>query len=257
MTDTLAGFAAPTFFLVLGGLLYLVRLVKRYDEFCRARRAIAEAMRELTWRYSMRAMAADLRASVPLDSDASKAAFEAEFTVRAKEAAQWKLGTPMGQEITDVMRTLREEKGGVEQRDVYLRERVLEAKKWYSDRATRYLIAMWFFQGARIAAYILGGILIFFNIFGSNGLSVMTTIAGALGTWLVAKHYDDLRQSYEAVAAKLNLLHDTASSVSPGSPSGGGVPGNAWVQRVDRIETLLKGERQDWLRESKSDTTAE
>lgn len=256
VTDALAGLAAPTLFLVIGGAFYVVRLIMRYDEFWRARRAIAEAMRELAWRYGMRAMAADLRASVPLDADASKAAFEAEFNARAKEAAQWQLGTPKGQEITEAMKRLREQ-GGMEQREIYLRDRVREAETWYSVRATRYFIAMWIFQGARIGAYIAGGFLIFFDVFGSNGLSVMTTIAGALGIWLVAQHYDDLRQSYEAISAKLNLLHDTAPSAPPGSPSGAGIPGNAWVRRVDRIETLLKGERQDWLRESKSDASAD
>jgi hypothetical protein len=256
LTNTIAGFALPTLLMALAGIMYLTRLVNRYDKYWRARRALAEAVRELAWRFSMRAMVADLRAAEPLIPDESNKAFGVEFGNLKNQGNSLQLGPPKGQEITDKIKALRG-KGGSEQRDDYLRGRVQEAMQWYSKRASHYRIWMNIFQGARILAYLFGGFLIYFNTFGSYGLAAMTTIAGALGTWLVAKHYDDLAQSYAVVAGDLNYRHDTAPTVPPDSPSGGGGPGNSWIVFVDKIETILKGERQDWLRESKIGESAE
>ncbi|HEY7340388.1 MAG TPA: SLATT domain-containing protein [Ktedonobacterales bacterium] len=256
LTNKIAEYAFPTLFLALAGIMYLTRLIKRYDKYWRARRALAEAVRELAWRFSMRAMVADMRTAVPLTPDESKQAFAVEFEILKTQGDKLQLGPPEGQEITKKIAALRG-KGGSEQRGDYLRGRVQEAKQWYAERAGHYRIWMIIFQGARILAYVFGGVLIFFNTFGSYGLAAMTTIAGALGTWLVAKHYDDLSQSYAVVAGDLNYLHDSAPEVPPDSPSGGGDPGNSWVVFVDKIETILKGERQDWLRESKIGESAD
>jgi hypothetical protein len=255
LTNTLAGFVLPAVFLGLAALLYLLRLIRRFDEFWRARRALAEAARELAWRFSMRAMPADLQAGAPLDEAASDAAFTATFDILRAQGDKLRLGPPDGPEISPAMSGLRNGPPA-EQRRAYLNDRLGAAQEWYAKRAKQYRFRMGLFVVARFAAYIIGGGLIFFNALGSYGLGAMTTIAGALGTWLAAKHYDDLAQSYAIMAGNLNVLHDTAPEVAAAGAPGSAAPGsptlpNTWAPFVDKIEMLLKGERQDWLRETK------
>lgn len=286
LTNLVATYALPTLLLAIAAAMYVWRLVKRFDSMWRARRALAEAARELAWRYSMRAMPEDLRASGPLSDEDSKSAFGKEFQTLKQQGNGLQLGAPKGLEITDAMTALRNSETS-RQRDSYLQGRMVPAQDWYTRRTDRYHFWTWFFQVARILAYVAGGVLIFLSVFGSNGFGAMTTIAGAFGTWLVAKHFDDLSQSYSGIANDLNILRQTAPSAgAPGSAAwvveavaseslgaggetvvavatiesisaAGGTPTKVWPQFVDKIETILKGERQDWLRTTRVGRAAE
>src|SRR5690348_7297229 len=133
----------------------------------------------------------------------------------------------------------------------YKLERLVNQRDWYAKKANTYRNWSICLPTARFVVYGLGIALIFYTGFGSNGLGAMTTIAGAIATWLVGKHYDDLAQSYGSMARELdgmtNLVPD-APAASQGNPNG---LQDSWSIFVDKVETLLNGEHQDWLRNTK------
>jgi hypothetical protein len=252
LTNQLPRYALPAAILAIAASVYLLRLIFRFDVFWRARRALAEATKELAWLYSMRAMGADLNALTPLNPDASSAAYNRLLEKLQTEGEKWNLGAPKADDVakTLAMETLRK-KLPPAQRDDYVTGRLQEQLTWYADNARHFQSRAVVLRVARIAAYALGGALIFFTGLGSNGLGAMTTIAGAVATWLVANHYDDLSQSYSAIARTLIQFKDRAINMDLTAHGGSTNPQSVWGQFVDEVETLLRGERQDWLRQSK------
>ena len=96
--------------------------------------------------------------------------------------------------------------------------------------------------------YVLAALLIIFSQVGPNGLAAATTIAGALATWLAGKRYDDLAQSYGAMARELIGLKNKAPNLAAVNQSGLTDPQTIWAAYVNEVETLLDGEHRDWLR---------
>lgn len=252
VTTSLASYVIPAFIMVIAILMFAFRLLFRQNHFWRAQRALAEATKGLAWRYSMRAMNADLHAGAPLDMSQSHQAFQKELDKLLKQAESLRLPPPKPGEpmLPQVMDTLRSS-SLANQIHAYKLERLVNQRDWYARKANTYRNWSIYLQTARFVVYGLGIALIFFTGFGSNGLGAMTTIAGAVATWLAGKHYDDLAQSYGSMARELdgltNLVPD-ASSASHGDPND---LQDIWSIFVDKVETLLNGEHQDWLRNTK------
>lgn len=252
VTTSLASYVIPAFIMVIAILMFTFRLLFRQNHFWRAQRALAEATKGLAWRYSMRAMKADLHANAPLDMSQSHQAFQEELNNLLKQAENLRLPPPKPGEPTrpEAMDKLRFSPL-VDQRDAYNTGRLVNQRDWYARKANTYHSWSIYLQTARFVVYGLGIALIFFSGFGSNGLGAMTTIAGAVATWLVGKHYDDLAQSYGSMARELdgmtNVIPDV-SSPPQGSPTD---TQDTLPKFVDRVETLLNGEHQDWLRNTK------
>jgi hypothetical protein len=81
-----------------------------------------------------------------------------------------------------------------------------------------------------------------------GGFGVATTIAGALGSWMGARHYEELGQTYAAMTRRLTVLKDRAEQLNLGSfPSQTLPTAVVWAQFVDEVETLLEAEHREWL----------
>ncbi|HEX5548706.1 MAG TPA: SLATT domain-containing protein [Ktedonobacterales bacterium] len=252
VTTSLASYVIPAFIMVIAILMFTFRLLFRQNHFWRAQRALAEATKGLAWRYSMRAMNADLHAGVPLDMNQSHQAFQKDLDKLLRQAESLRLPPPKPGEpmLPQTMDTLRFSPLA-DQREAYKTARLENQRDWYAKKANTYRNWSIYLQTARFVVYGLGIALIFFTGFGSNGLGAMTTIAGAVATWLAGKHYDDLAQSYGSMARELDGMTNVIPDVSAppqGSPTD---IQDTWSMFVDKVETLLNGEHQDWLRNTK------
>ena len=248
MTSAIATYIIPAAFMLIAVLMLVLRVWLRYDRRWRGRRAVAEAAKGLAWRYSMRAMHADLDATAPLTLAQADAALVKELGELIAQSTSLHLKAPKPGDVqkTQNMSDLRQASDQA-QRDAYLKDRLKNQADWYAKKAGRFQSRTTWLQVARFAAYALGVVLIFYHGLGTNGLGIMTTVAGAFATWLAGKHYDDLAQSYSGMARQLALLSGTADSIPP---TGSAVSGNSvdWARFVDKVETLMDGEHQDWRR---------
>lgn len=248
LTSGVGRYVLPAFIMSIAVLMLALRVWLRYDRRWRGRRAIAEATKGLAWRYSMQALHADLEAGAPLNLFQADEAFDKELSQLITESLTLHLAAPKpdAKQKTDNMSTLRQASVTV-QRDAYLADRIKNQQDWYSRKAGQYQVLTTWLQVFRFVAYGIGVILIFYPGIGVNGLGIMTTVAGAFATWLAGKHYDDLSQSYSGMARQLGLLAGTAASVL--SPrTGASADPTAWAHFVDKVETLMEGEHQDWRR---------
>jgi hypothetical protein len=218
-----------------------LRFGLRPDAQWRGQRALAEAAASLAWRYSMGALPGDLaaRASGALAAGAADGAYAQEYATLAQDAMFWALPpSDAGAPISDGMRCLREACDPAQKRVAYLRDRVARQRDFYTVRAGRYRARRDRLRVLMIVAYVAAVPLLVVN-----GLGAMTTVAGALGTWLASGHYEDLSQSYGHMGRKLDGRIAAADGLALSGPEAQA----EWAQFVDRVEGLLEGEHRQWL----------
>lgn len=223
--------------------LTVLRYWLRLDEKWHERRSLAEAVKGLTWRYSMRALPGDLPGAAtetPSGDDEYASAYE----MLNKSSLKMDLppATKSRPIITEPMRHLRQDANWTEKRTAYLRDRIDDQLHFYLGQANKYHRSRNRLRGMMIACYIVGGLLL-----PINGLGALTTAAGVLGTWLGAKHYSDLSQSYSAMQRELEVFRTKATNISPDDPDDLAAAAK-WSQLVNEVETRLDGEHQDWLK---------
>lgn len=248
LTNAAASYILPAIVMAVAVVMLVLRVWLRYDRRWRARRAVAEATKELAWRFSMRALPADLSAATPLTEVQAVEAFSKELRQYIEQSQSLHLNAPSpnATEISDKMLKLRTAPLSTQSAS-YLAGRLIDQKDWYARKATTYQKLTTRFQVARFVAYGLGVALIFYHGFGINGLGIMTTIAGAFATWLAGKHYDDLAQNYAGMARQLGLLEASADVILQTGVAGAAGP-HDWAHLVDKVETLMDGEHQSWQR---------
>lgn len=241
---TISGAIAGSFISIIAVVVVIGLTVLRYylrlDEKWHERRSLAEAVVGLTWRYSMQALPGDLPGAAPggaRGDDEYARAYEALNNSSTKmDLPPATMSRPI---ITTPMRHLRQDANWVDKHAAYLRDRIDDQLGFYLDQANKYHRSRNRLRGLMIACYIIGGLLL-----PINGLGALTTAAGALGTWLGAKHYSDLSQSYSAMQRELEVFRTRATDISANDPS----PATKWSQLVNEVEIRLDGEHQDWLR---------
>ena len=194
-------------------------------------------------------MHADLSASTPLTEGEAHQAFQAELGQLEQQGHDLRLAppTPEAVELTRTMESLRLASPSL-QRDAYMEDRLNDQQRWYAGKAIRFETLTTRLQLARGGMYVLAALLIVFSQVGPNGLAAATTIAGALATWLAGKRYDDLAQSYGAMARELIGLKNKAPNLTAANQDGIANQQAVWAAYVNEVETLLDGEHRDWLR---------
>ena len=249
VTTSVARYALPGLLMAFAILAYAVRFCSRYHHRWLGQRALAEASKGLAWRYSMHAMHADLSAATPLTEDEAHQAFQAELGQLEQQGHDLRLAppTPEAVELTRTMESLRLASPSL-QRDAYMEDRLNDQQRWYAGKAIRFETLTTRLQLARGGMYVLAALLIVFSQVGPNGLAAATTIAGALATWLAGKRYDDLAQSYGAMARELIGLKNKAPNLTAANQGGIANQQAVWAAYVNEVETLLVGEHRDWLR---------
>jgi hypothetical protein len=239
LTNAAAASLVPGVLVAIVLLTAVVRFLRRPDEKWRSQRALAEATAGLAWRYSMRAMPSDL-ARPDLTGPEGDEAFSKSLDIFLKEAGPLNLPPPgpNARQLTNKMTYLRHQVDVNGKRSAYLAGRLQNQKDYYTRRSNQYHSRRNSLRLVMMGAYAVGVVLLPFN-----GLGVMTTAAGAFGTWLGNKHYDDLYQIYSGMARQL----ETIQVIAEGLQLDGEDAAVRWAKLVDQVETLLEGEHRDWL----------
>jgi SMODS and SLOG-associating 2TM effector domain 1/SMODS and SLOG-associating 2TM effector domain 3 len=240
VTNAIAGSLVSAVAVTVAIAAAALRFYLKLDEQWHSRRSLAEAVNGLAWRYSMMALPGDLLTDVPNPSHGDHEYAEA-YGELLKSADSMNLPPPTGKEtiITARMGDLRH-LAPKDQRAAYLADRIDDQTSFYSRQANNFHSSRNGLRWVMIGCYVVGAALLPFN-----GLAAMTTAAGSLGTWIAAKHYSDLSQSYSAMARKLAVLRTNATTFSLDGPTAS----KKWGEFVDNLETQLDGEHQDWVRQ--------
>lgn len=190
------------------GSLIVTILIKsfQYEKTWYAGRAVAESVKTITWRYMI--------CAEPFISNIESKKIDEMFISNLNEIISEKkhlLGeiteeTNSQPQITQLMRGVRN-KSIDERKKIYVNQRVLDQRKWYSKKAStnkenenRWFLGVMIFQFfAGVSAFVL----IIFPNFIINFTSVFSALAMAILSWLQVKRHQEQSQSYNIAAQEL------------------------------------------------------
>jgi len=213
--------------------------IQKYDSKWFASRAIAESVKTQTWRFMMRV------SPYQEGDDASAVArFAADVRQLLNEQQDAKLvagSQPVeGGEVTAIMLDWRNRPIG-ERREFYLKGRIQDQKNWYSKKAvsssrlhSRWLVATFASQGG---SGVISLLTILFPGFALNPVGIVTTLASSGISWMNAKSYRELSQSYGLIAHDLSGYESEAK----------GVDSQEKLERLaSNVEGRISGEHTYW-----------
>ncbi len=200
------------------GLVFTVVLeTKKYDRLWFSSRAIAEAIKKETWLFMMKAKPYDQSVS---NTDAKKAflAFLKQvLKAHASTCSMLTTHAEEGSQITQRMKEIR--RGSVAERlEFYEKNRIHDQQTWYEKKAkwnmsqeSHWNILMWLLQALAVSFAIVN---IVFTDSPINLIGVATTAGTAVLSWINARNYQELSQSYGLIAQELSISGDQAKDVS-------------------------------------------
>ena len=184
---------------------------KKFEKNWFAARAVAEMVKGESWLYMMKAEPYDQQ-----KGSEAKAKFK-EFLKQIVEsqALPWS-ELIHNHEVTQVTETMDEKRnaGFDEQKKFYISSRINDQRSWYARKArenrakeSRMTLLMWILLALGVALAFVNIILSDFPI---NAVGVATTASAAVLSWIGARSYGELSQSYGVVAQQLSFVEDDA-----------------------------------------------
>lgn len=227
----LAGVAVALLFLGALGIEYLLRdensIAAWYDG-----RAAAESVKDLAWRYAMKA---EPFLSAP-DADAA-------LIARIRETLEHVGDTPLVRgapdQITDWMRRVRGE-NLENRRATYIRDRIADQWKWYHDKAesNRTMADRWrLLVGTLAIVGAVGGALKAFSVIDLDALGVIATMVGAASAWLQTRQFETLAVAYGVTAEELAAVRSLADAPNDDA---------SWSAFVNDAEAAISREHTLW-----------
>ncbi len=198
-------------------ILSAIMETRKFDQVWFNSRAVAESVKSESWMFMMRAKSYD--GTIP-NSQAQdrllkniKEILSRQQSVASELPSQSQEGTM----ITEHMKLVRNS-SLKDRRDYYIQNRIHEQRNWYATRAKasrdqelHWAILSWILEGGSLA------MLIFVVGFGEliiNSVGVLTTAAAGVLTWMNARDFLRLSQSYGFARQELALLEDSAKEVT-------------------------------------------
>jgi len=189
---------------------------KKYDSLWFSSRAIAEAVKRETWLFMMKAKPYDQTVS---DSDAEKGFFAFLKQMLKSQSSICSMLTKHseeGSQITKRMKDIR--KSSVAERlEFYGNNRINDQQSWYEGKTkwnisqeSRWTILMWLLEALAILFAIVN---IFFTDSPFNLIGVATTSGAAVLSWINARNFRELSQSYGLIAQELTIFEGQAKQV--------------------------------------------
>ena len=221
-------------------LVQMFGQIQKYDSKWFASRAVAESVKTQTWRFMMRV--SPYRDGE--DASGVVAHFVADVRQLLKEQQDAKLvagsQSVEGTEVTKIMLDGRN-RSVSERREFYLRDRIRDQKDWYSKKAVsssrlhdRWLVATFASQGG---AGVIALLTVLFPGFALNPVGIVTTLASCGMSWMNAKSYRELSQSYGLIAHDLSGYESEAE----------GVDSQEKLEKlVSNVEGRISGEHTYW-----------
>jgi hypothetical protein len=208
---------ATAVILAVGLLLMWVLRAKRYEKVWFDCRAVAESVKTAAWRYMMRAP--------PYDRDEGEAHVDTGFLKDLGNIREARPGVSAhlagllsgATQISDAMRRTRALPLD-ERKKTYLRDRLVDQKTWYEDKArsNRSAASVWFWTvaGLQVVALCLAIVQSDAPLLSIDPVPTIMAIAAAFVAWTQAKRHDELTQSYSLAAQELSSLEALAPTVS-------------------------------------------
>lgn len=227
-------------FLALSLVLMWILRVQRYEKIWFDCRAVAESVKTATWRYMMRVP--------PYDSDEESSNLDTKFIKELMEIRQARPGIDShlagfssgGTEISQYMRKTRILPLN-DRREIYLRERLQDQKKWYEDKTktNRRFGSVWFWSisGMQALALTLAIINAATGPWSINIVSIIMTLTTAFVAWTQVKRHDELIQPYGLATQELNALESLESYASEPKKFG---------EFVTQVEEAISREHTMW-----------
>jgi len=203
-------------FLVISMFISAIMDMRKFDRTWFSSRAIAESVKTESWKFVMKVK--------PYDGDVPDSEAEDCFLDRLDELLHSQpfvcselVPNPQSTQITNRMRQMRSETFE-NRRAYYIQRRIHDQKDWYSKKAefnkgqeSQWFIVAWILQ---LAAAVIAIVVIGFSDLIINPVGALTTAGAGALSWLHARSYRELSQSYGLVAQELSLLEVRANQVS-------------------------------------------
>src|SRR3989442_9779911 len=227
-------------FLIALSFVQLFVQIQRYDRKWFASRAVAESVKVQMWRFMMKV--SPYQDST--DTATSIEHFVSDVQQMLKEQPDAKLvagSVPVqGTEVSQFMLDQRNRSVG-ERRDLYVRGRIQDQKDWYSKKAVsnsksygRWLAATFVLQAA---SRVIALVVVLVPGLTLNPAGIVATVAISGISWMSAKSYRELSQSYGLIA------HDLAGYQSVAQEA----DSEEKLERlVSNVEGRISGEHTYW-----------
>jgi len=214
--------------------------IQKYDYKWFLSRAVTESVKVQTWRLMMRVPPYQ---DSPDDSSAVER-FVADIRKMLSEEPDAKLvagSKPVeGTEVTQFMLD-QKAKSVTGRRDFYLQDRIQDQKDWYSQKAvsnsrshSKWFAATFLLQGSSGGIALLT---VLFPGFPFNPTGIATTLVASGVSWMNARRYRELSQSYGLIAHDLSGFE----SVAKGADSQ-----EKLEKLVSNVESRISGEHTYW-----------
>ncbi len=180
-------------------------------------RSVAESVKTLAWRYMM--------GVEPFDLKKSQSEADREFVDKLKTIAEQVeentdfVGGGSAAESSQISGEMKRVRGlsFMDRKDVYLKERLQDQKKWYNAKAdeNRRKGAKWYWTTISLQALAI--IVAIFMVVNPgwiyNPLGLLTTVIASLLSWIQLKRYEDLAKTYSVAYHELSFLEDLLNNV--------------------------------------------
>lgn len=200
----------------LSFMLTTIRWALKPEKHWYAARAVAEAVRSLTWLFVTDA--GPYPASLSADEASKKFLADLRTTIQDQGDAALGFGSEFTEhpQITPRMRAIRSAPFDA-RRELYLAARLQDQRRWYGARArrnqvagTRSYIIIQFSQAAALASSVL---LVSPYMSGWDFAGLFSAIASALIGWMHLRQYQELAHAYAMAALDLGLIEERASMI--------------------------------------------
>ena len=226
--------------LILLSLLQAFGQIQKYDHKWFVSRAVTESVKVQTWRFMMK---------VPPYEDSPNGSsvverFVADVRKMLSQEPDAKLvagSKPVeGPEVTQLMLD-QKDKSVADRRDFYLQDRIQDQKDWYSQRAvsnsrshSKWFTATFVLQGSSGGIALLT---VLFPGFPFNPTGIATTLVASGVSWMNARRYRELSQSYGLIAHDLSGFESVAKAADSQEK----------LERlVSNVEGRISGEHTYW-----------
>ena len=214
--------------------------IQKYDRKWFASRAVAESVKVQTWRFMMKVSPYQDSPDASVPSEHFVA--DVHQMLNEQQEAKMVVGSRpvQGTEISQFMLDQRVKSVG-ERRDLYLRGRIQDQKDWYSKKATansksyaRWFAATFVLQSGSGAMAL---VLALYPGFPINPAGIVATLATSGISWMNARSYRELSQSYGLIAHDLAGYESVASEVDSQEKL---------EKIVSNVESRISGEHTYW-----------
>jgi len=206
---------ASTIFLAISLILLWIIRAQRYDQIWFDCRAVAESVKTSAWRYMMQ--------TPPYRGDIEESLVDKDFIQELDEIRKMRPGierylsshgNPVTSAISERMRKIRSLSLD-ERKDFYLRERLLDQKQWYENKARihRSSASRWFWTVVVLQIFVLTVAIVQLVVesYKVDLVPIFMTLVAVFVAWSQIRRHDELTQGYSLAAQELSLLE----SLSP------------------------------------------